>query len=389
MGHRIDPSFVNEIAMYGGDTVNKCFNCGNCTAVCALSEGETVFPRKSIRYMQLGMRDKLQASHEPWMCYYCGGCSDTCPREAEPGEVMMAMRRWLTAKYDWTTLSRRMYLSDAWEIGMLVVVALIVLALFTLPGNFGFRLLNATAAGNPDIALTVNLEHFAPKDMVHIGDLILAGLLGFFLLSNAARMWYFIMRGEQVSLGTYIAQFKELVVHGLTQKRWSKCDNDTVKHWVRHIFLVTGYATIFLLVVVFLPTFQVEDNTIHWTSYLGYYSTAILLGVTLWMMIDRAAKKDQIHKFSHLSDWLFLWLLFLTALSGIVMHLFRIMDMGMATYWSYMIHLMIAVPMLAVEVPFGKWSHLLYRPLAAYLSAVKARSSRREALTRLHPETAL
>ena len=141
MSYRVDPTFMSEIAMYGGDTVNKCFNCGNCTAACSLSENDSVFPRKSIRYMQLGMRDKLIESDEPWLCYYCGDCSDTCPREAQPGEVMMAMRRWLTAKYDWTGLSRLMYLSEAWEIALLVIVALIVLALFTLPESFGFRLL--------------------------------------------------------------------------------------------------------------------------------------------------------------------------------------------------------------------------------------------------------
>ncbi len=41
----------------------------------------------------------------------------------------------------------------------------------------------------------------------------------------------------------------------------------------------------------------------------------------------------------------------------------------MATYVMYMVHLAIAVPMLVVEVPFGKWAHLLYRPLAMYVAA--------------------
>jgi hypothetical protein len=27
--------------------------------------------------------------------------------------------------------------------------------------------------------------------------------------------------------------------------------------------------------------------------------------------------------------------------------------------------------MLVIEVPFGKWAHLLYRPMAIYLQAVK------------------
>ena len=40
----------------------------------------------------------------------------------------------------------------------------------------------------------------------------------------------------------------------------------------------------------------------------------------------------------------------------------------------YMVHLMIAVPMLIVEVPFGKWAHLAYRPLATYLNAVKTKA---------------
>jgi hypothetical protein len=33
---------------------------------------------------------------------------------------------------------------------------------------------------------------------------------------------------------------------------------------------------------------------------------------------------------------------------------------------------MVVVPMLVLEVPFMKWAHLMYRPLALYLRQVKA-----------------
>ena len=33
--------------------------------------------------------------------------------------------------------------------------------------------------------------------------------------------------------------------------------------------------------------------------------------------------------------------------------------------------MMVAVLMLTVEVPFGKWAHIAYRPLAVYFLAVK------------------
>ena len=140
-------------------------------------------------------------------------------------------------------------------------------------------------------------------------------------------------------------------------------------NWARHFVLVTGYGTIFTLVVIFLPWFQVEDNGFHWTSLLGYYATVVLLGSTGWMLVDRIGKRSEMHRFSQLSDWLFPVLLFLTALSGIALHIVRLWNLPMPTYTLYTIHLAIAAPMLIVEVPFGKWAHLLYRPLALYVAA--------------------
>ena len=37
---------------------------------------------------------------------------------------------------------------------------------------------------------------------------------------------------------------------------------------------------------------------------------------------------------------------------------------------SYVVHLMAVVPMLGLEVPFSKWSHMAYRPLAMYFSVL-------------------
>ncbi len=371
MSVRVDPRVLTELAQYGGETAAKCFNCGNCTAVCALTHQDSVFPRRYIRYIQLGLRRKMIESIDPWLCYYCGDCSDTCPREAQPGKLMMASRRWLISMYDWTGLGRLMYKRPAWELGLLTLVALIVLTLFTLPENFGFRLL----AKHPEARSAVNLVYFAPKEIVHWGDIVMAGVLTALLLSNAARMVYYSMRGSvAVPLTTYAVELKELIVHALTQKRWRDCRTDNTKHWLRHLFLVTGYSTMFALVVVFLYWFQVEDASFHWTSLPGYYATVVLLGATLWIARDRLQKRDQIHKHSDLADWLLIGMLFLTSLSGILLHLARLVDLAMPTYILYMLHLMIAVPMLMIEVPFGKWAHLLYRPLALYLAAVQARA---------------
>jgi nitrate reductase gamma subunit len=252
------------------------------------------------------------------------------------------------------------------------VVAAIVVLLFTLPQNFGFGLLHQT----PAALSTVMLDKFAPKEVVHRGDQVMAALLTFFLLTNAARMFAGLARGQKVPARIYFALIPDFILQAITQRRWRECqDSQAIKNWVRHLFLVTGYITIFTLVALFLPWFQIENSSFHWTSFLGYYATIVLLVTTAWMLLDRARQQSEMHKFSHLSDWLFPILLFLTALTGILVHMLRMMNLAMPTYVTYMVHMSIAVPMLVVEVPFGKWAHLLYRPLAIYVAAARRKAS--------------
>jgi len=368
----VDPALLDDVRTFGDFDASACQNCGTCTLSCSLSEDLATFPRKSIRQVHSGLKDHVRGSLEPWLCYYCGDCSTKCPREAEPGEAMMTLRRYLTAQYDWTGVARLMYRSAAWELGMLVLLGIAVVLLFTLPSNFGFGLLEQSA---PEAQTTVMLDRFAPKHVVHVADLILAAGLSFFLFTNAARMFWFVMRGTRPPLRLFVTHVYDLALHGLTQIRWRDCEDQASQtFWLRHLFLISGYATMLLLVVVFLSWFQVEDSSFHWTSLLGYYGTAALLAVTIWIIMDRIKKGAEMHKFSHLSDWLFPILLLLTSLSGILLHVFRLLDMAMPTYYMYLAHLAIAVPMLIVEVPFGKWSHLLYRPLAIYLHTLKEKT---------------
>ncbi|MEJ2719399.1 MAG: 4Fe-4S dicluster domain-containing protein, partial [Deltaproteobacteria bacterium] len=126
MAHTVDPTFMKELARYGGSDVKACFNCGNCTAVCSLTEQGATFPRKFIRYAQLGLKERLAASKEMWLCYYCGDCSATCPRQAEPGEFVAAARRFIISQYDPTTLARRLYTSKVFTVCFLGIVAAVL-----------------------------------------------------------------------------------------------------------------------------------------------------------------------------------------------------------------------------------------------------------------------
>jgi quinone-modifying oxidoreductase, subunit QmoC len=365
-----DTEFIQDALHSGGD-FKKCYQCATCASVCSLSTEENPFPRRQMLMAQWGLKRQLLEDPGPWLCFYCGECSKVCPRKAHPGESMMALRRYLTTQYDWTGLSRLMYGSAWWELGILALVAALVVALFTVPQSFGFGLLAHSGA---EAHAVVMLDKFAPTAVVHLGDRILALLLSLFLLSNAARMFFYLTRGQNIPLRRYFSELPGLVLQAVTQIRWKQCkDGEATTNWLRHLFLVTGYGTVFVLVVIFLPWFQVEDSSFHWTSILGYYSTAVLLVTTVWILRDRITQRTEMHRFSHLSDWLFPILLFLTAATGIAVHVLRLENLAMPTYVMYTVHMAIAVPMLVVEVPFGKWTHLAYRPLAIYVAAVRGK----------------
>lgn len=89
----VNIGFSQTLRRYGDDTVMECFNCGTCSAMCPLVEDG--FPRKMIRYVQIGAEDRiLENAQDLWRCLHCGLCTRTCPREADPGEVILTLKRY-------------------------------------------------------------------------------------------------------------------------------------------------------------------------------------------------------------------------------------------------------------------------------------------------------
>lgn len=387
MATQVNPGLLVQLKEFGVKDAATCFNCGNCTAVCSLSSANTPFPRKVIRYLQIGAEEKLLHSPEPWLCYYCGDCSETCPRDADPGEVMMGLRRYLTARYDWTGISRRFYTSTVFEIGAILLVALLV--------GLGFVLFHG-----PIVTDKVALNAFASSHVIEVLDLIMLVVLSFFLLTNARRMARAVLgdpgqyqktadeeaeaspakegtKWNGIPVRLYLDELKTLLGNFLTQKKFKECNSASQnRQWLIHLLIMSGYSTIFILVVVFLRWFQRDEILPFWSPVrlLGYYGTCAILYGTTYAILGRLKKTATVYKNSHSSDWAFLILLWLTTFTGILIHFTRLLGMPLSTYAIYVIHMMIAVPMLVLEVPFAKWAHLLYRPLALYLLRVKERA---------------
>jgi heterodisulfide reductase subunit C len=99
---RIDPRFKYEIMkMPGAGKIHLCFQCGTCTADCAIARFTEFYkPRKIARMVQLGLKDRLIGNDALWLCTTCHTCIDHCPQGVEVSSIIRALRNMSVTSLD-------------------------------------------------------------------------------------------------------------------------------------------------------------------------------------------------------------------------------------------------------------------------------------------------
>jgi len=375
---KTDNSLVSYIKNVGESNFKKCFQCGTCSAVCPLSTEDNPFPRKEMIWAGWGLKEKLTSDLDPWLCYYCGECSKNCPRNAEPGELMMSLRRFLVGAYDWTGISRLLYGSKYAEYIALFIVALIVFIEWAI--LFGL---------SPAAGLTIN-QAVSPDKVDYFFDWPMTVFLGAMLTSFIYNMYRKTVLSDssvKIPFKLYFTEGWSLMFNFFTQYRYAKCDDGEesffkkladgkYNFWLTHLFLMISYVALFIGIVFFLNWFQ-EENSFPFLHIIlfDYFASIGLIFGTVYFVIKRFTKKIERSKFSHHTDWMFIILLFLTALTGIILRAVIVYKFPTALiFYVYLVHLLILLPMLVIEVPFSKWSHLAYRPVAVYFANLKEKA---------------
>lgn len=365
---RSDPGLLADLRRYGPFDPG-CYQCGTCSAACSLASGAAPFPRELMRYALLGVRQRVVASLSPWICEDCGECASACPREADPKTCLETVRRFLVAQYDWTGLASRIQRSFAWHLGALLATAAIVLGLIVF-----YHLWYVGMPAGDFASSAMGLEHmFGTITWFTLAVSLLPLVL---LAANAARMWRLAAgtQGGRIAWQHYVAEIPTYVIESVTQRKMRGCAQPS--RWPKHWMVALGTALMFVVLVFFLRWFQTDRiyPLYHPQRWIGYAATLLLLWGPAEILVGRLRNRKG-PEYSRQRELTFPVLLMLTALSGILVHVLRYAGAGLAAHYAYAAHLMISVPMLVIEIPFGKWSHMIYRPLALYLEAVRARAA--------------
>jgi heterodisulfide reductase subunit C len=92
--HTPNSSFSKEIEKIpGGEDIQRCIQCGMCTASCMVANMEEQYrPRKLIQMILLGMREQVLRSELPWLCMTCRHCEERCQEGVSLSDIFHAVR---------------------------------------------------------------------------------------------------------------------------------------------------------------------------------------------------------------------------------------------------------------------------------------------------------
>lgn len=380
MATALQPELKQDLVRYGARGVDLCFNCGNCTAVCPLSLDGTSFPRKLVRYAQLGLGEKLATAPEPWLCYYCGECSATCPREATPGETMAALRRYAIAQYDPSGIASLLY-RFPWFLVAFTLLLGVVLGFFHL----SIQVAKHTVDG---VTFPAHWAAFnwIPYETIHMLGVFVGALMGILVLSgfaNAARLMLKPHGGIR-SLGKHKAgdfgqAFRRLGRELVTMRRQAECsdEGEGAEPWYlrarfAHGTIMGGFMLLLAATSLdFFFVFLLKMEFYGIARPLGIIGGIIMLYGLLVYTWKRMRKATPNTTVTTPADVWILFFLIVLDITGFALLLITMNQwQGVASDVILLVHSVMAME-LVLLFSMTKIAHALYRPMALYFHFLK------------------
>ena len=369
-----DLEFIRATKSAGGETLKKCYQCATCSAVCNLSPDDKPFPRKEMLMAGWGQSKDLMKDPDVWLCYQCNDCSVYCPRGARPGDVLAAIRAFAYRHFAFPSFMGKALASPKalpWLILLpVVILAACIVAFAPRTDDGGFLFLEGG---------TIDFNIFLPHSSVDA--LFVFGNILIFILAATGfvRFWKMLQSNGAPRKLSFVQAATSTLGEILSHSKFRTCDLNRPRA-IWHMLLLYGFigamvTTAAVLVFVFIPHylhllgadsahsfFNVPVELPHPVKILGALSGIALCVGGGMLIYRRLSNKDDVGA-SGYADTLFLWMMFLTGLTGMASWLTRLTGVHLLAYGSYFVHL-VCVFFLLWYMPYSKFAHMIYRTLA-------------------------
>ncbi len=311
------------------------------------------------------------------MCYYCGECSDNCPKDADPASFVMASRRYAIEKYSWGKVASVFYNSSA-----SMSIGLIAVTFFAI---FGLLLVKGSPTFSPP-----NLQTFVSFQVIHDVGMALGLIVGLSVVANLAIMarYMHVPTGEKFGLSTRLRTWLSSLIASVTKQSMAqtdflKCTNRN--RYFAHMALFWGFVGLSIATAVdfVLGLGKTPLYPFPLQRVLGILAGVAFTAAGGYYFLKRLRKDERHARSSHLSDWVFVTLILLAGVTGLLLTLSLYAYSATLAYSLYALHLVVVFDLL-VLAPFTKFAHAVYRPLALWINEATLSFSK---LERLHGDS--
>jgi quinone-modifying oxidoreductase subunit QmoC len=349
------PATRLDLAQRGGDTAGRCYQCATCSSVCSLSTHGIPFPRRQVLMAQWGLGDRIAADPAVWLCHQCGDCTERCPRDARPGDVVQGLRSQAIETLAFPGLIGRLVgnVRRTWPI------------LLGAPWVFWLLL---WAGGVIDVPLGDRLhayEDFVPHGLLYAVFFPVAGWVTLAAAVGGARFWTKMGEGAE-RRGSFLAGLWPVVGDILGHKSFGTCEKIVTRRWA-HLALFWGFVgaavtSALLIYAIYLAGAEMPLPLGHPIKILGNLSAVLLVVGGLLLIVSRFGTHRSLIKTSAF-DLFFLGVVALVIATGVIVEAARFVLPATAAGLLYTVHLGVVLT-LFLTFPYSKFAHMLYRTLA-------------------------
>lgn len=350
------PAVRGELARRGAGTVSRCYQCATCSSVCALSTPGSPFPRKQMLLAQWGLVDRLTGDPAIWLCHQCTDCSERCPREARPGDVLQGLRSKVIEA-----------LAFPGFIGGLVGKARVTWpVLLLVPWLFWALLWAAGVIGLPEGETHLQAyEDFVPHGLLYLVYFPVAGWVILAAAVGGLRLWRRMGEGARRE-GSFVSALVAVVTDILAHKSFGSCETVQTRRW-GHFLLFWGFVGAavtsgLLVLAIYVLGAEMPLPQAHPFKILGNLSAVALVLGGVMLFASRFGSHRQIIK-SSAFDIFFLSMVALVIVTGIAIEGARYVLPAAGAAALYTVHLGVVLT-LFLTFPYSKFAHMLYRTLA-------------------------
>ncbi len=346
--------FRRDLERRGGATVSRCFQCATCSAVCDLTTNGAPFPRRQMLFAQWGLSERVMGDPGLWLCHQCNDCTQRCPRDARPGDVLQAVRAQAVEKLAFPAALGRLVgrAATTWPL------------LFALPILFWVALLAGTGHLNVPADFRA-YEQVVPHALIYGVFFPVAGWVVLASWVSGRRLWAALGAGSPRS-GPFLGSLMPVLGEIASHKRFQSCGAARPR-FTGHLLLLWGFVgaavTSGLLVVgIYVQKLPMPLALSHPYKILGNVSAVLLVVGGGWLVATRLGNRAATGA-STAFDAYFLTMVVLVIVTGVLAEVARLALSPSFAVAIYITHLGVVLN-LFITFPYSKFSHLLYRSIA-------------------------